>query len=627
MLGIKAIQSSKVNFGRKLRENEVEGYKRTIDESLRALDKELGIIIHHSSAPSEKEKDTGIGSLYSEASRNLVLPFLNKHNFSSIQVEPETTRKFGDASPYASSNNMANILMQDLEMLTREEFGSLLSKSTFEDIVNYNPNKNTDKANFDYANSSYERAFSEAWDNFKNGNGKQIEKLRKDFSKFKEDKQKYLEGSILYEVLCEENKSDYWKNWNNDFDKHLFSLNDEAKNERIQEIKTKYADKIDYLYFKQMLVSKARAKSIEEYAKQGINTIGDAPVAFSDADVWSHPNIFMKDYYMGCPPDPFSATGQAWGFAVLNPDKLFKENGKLDEGGKFLFEKYQQLFEDNKGGVRIDHVLGLIDPFVYKTTPVGHDAGRLFSTRNNHELSRFYKNSPKDLEDIIKKIVIPAAESVGLSKENIICEDLGIMPDRARIAFNTLGLRGISITQYVRNSEVAKDNIIMPGSHDSPTIIGYTNDLFNQGDAYNHAAWPLTEDVLPENTEHHIKQRYFDDMRFDYNRPGAKNKFMTSKFAQLFTSPSRSIQIFWPDVLGIDKRYNTPGTNGNANWTLRMNENFEDTYHRNLENGIGLNLPEVLEIAMKQKGEAFANKHQGLINELGKYKSILKERE
>ncbi len=613
-------------FGRRLNENEEKGYSEAVGKSLDILDKDLGIILHHSSAPAVSDKDTGIGSLYSEASRNLVLPFLNKHNFSSLQVEPETTRKFGDPSPYASSNNMANFLMSDLYLLTTDRYGNLLSKKTFDEIVKNNPNKGKNKTNFDYVNSNHSRALHEAWANFKKGESPQIQSLRDELELFKADKQKELESSILYEVLCEENGSDYFKNWGNELDRNLYEVDEDTRNARIAELKDKYADKIDYLYFTQMLISKMRDESIKEYSKYGISTIGDAPVAFSDSDVWSHPDLFLKGYSMGCPPDPGSPNGQAWGFAVYDPSKLFDAGGNLSEGGKFLFDKYQKLFEENKGGVRIDHILGLIDPFVYKTSPTENGSGRLFSTHQG-ELGRFYKGSPEDLQEIMEKIVIPAANSVGLSKDNILCEDLGIMPDKARIAFNNLGLRGMSITQYLSNKDVPAQNIIMPGSHDSPTIIEYTDRLYAQGDPYNYAAWPLTEDVLPEDASHDEKQMYFDDMRFDYNRPNAKEKFRTSKYAQLFTSPAKSVQIFWTDVLGEKDLYNIPGTSGGQNWTLRMGEDFEDRYYKNLEEGKGLNLPEALGIAIRQKGDSFACEHQDLLDELNRYTEILKEKE
>ncbi len=634
MLKINALNT--ITFGRRLRPDEVEDYNATIDAALDKLGKKTEVILHHASCPAQPDNDTGIGSLYSEASRNLVVPFVAKHGFTSIQVEPEGQRKFGDSSPYTTNCCIKNFLMQDLEKLTTPEYGEILKRDgdypiTYEKIVRHNPTKNENRVTYDYVNTKYDSALKEAWKNFKiklsENPTPELEKLAHDFEAYKRENADELEPSAIYEILGMEHGNDYWKNWNNDIDKKLYLQSEEVKEHRIAELKEKYADEYEFFCFKQMLISKTRQEGIEELAKNGIKVIGDVPVAYSDVEVWQNPKIFLEGYSMGCPPDSSAPMGQAWGFPVLNPDYLFDEKGNLREGGEFLFKKYQKLFEENRGGVRIDHILGLIDPFVYKTSPTGQDAGRLYSTKHNPDLARFFKT--KGYGDVIEKIIIPAAQSVGLDKENIICEDLGYAPEHAKKAFRDLGLRGITITQYTRNSEVPKDNIIMIGSHDSPTLIEYTDNLFNSGDPYNHAAWPLTEDVLPSNASHDEKQDYFDKMRFDYHnsneaeRAKAKSKFMTAKFAQLFTSPSRTIQIFWTDLLGIKERYNTPGTS-KGNWGLRMNADFERQYHKNLEEGIGINIPETLEIALSQKG---VNKNDELMKSLNHYKNVLKERE
>lgn len=613
-----------VSFGRHLRGEEIKDCNSAINDSLKALKKEVGIILHNSSAPSDKEFDTGIGSVYSEASRNLVLPFLVNNGFTSIQVEPETERKFGDPSPYVSSTNAMNSLNGDLEQYTTEKYGKLLSRETFDSIVEKNPNKGLSRTNFDYVHSQYNKAYSEIWENFKakkEANSPEIASLSAEFEDFKSNLSDDVKIGALYKAFSIENGSDYWKNWESDSDKNLFTQPKDVQEKRTAEIKEKYSDEIEKFYFTQMLVSKVKNEAVDEYRKNGIKIIGDVPVAFSDADAWSRQDIFLSDYKMGCPPEPGNSEGQAWDFPVLNPKKIFNPDGSLGEGGKYLYNKYQKLFKENTGGVRIDHAVGLIDPFVYKDKPSGHDAGRLYSTQSG-ELSQFYKHDRNSLGDIFKKIIIPAAKDAGLSKNDIICEDLGIVPQYIKDTFKNIGLRGISITQYVNNNKIPSGNIAMIGCHDNPTLIEYTNNLFAQGDPYNHTAWKLTEDVLPKDASHDTKQDYFDDMRFDYNRPGAKNKFNTSKFAQLFTSPSSKVQIFWEDVIGREERYNKPSTN-KGNWELRLAPDFEEEYNKKLQNNEALNMPEVLGIALRECGV----RGGALIEKLDKYAKILKEKE
>lgn len=76
--------------------------------------------------------------------------------------------------------------------------------------------------------------------------------------------------------------------------------------------------------------------------------------------------IILEGWCLGCPPDYFSKDGQAWGFPVVNPEKLFNSDGSLGDAGILMKNLYKKMFHENPGGVRIDHIVGLIDPWVYK---------------------------------------------------------------------------------------------------------------------------------------------------------------------------------------------------------------------------------------------------------------------
>lgn len=74
----------------------------------------------------------------------------------------------------------------------------------------------------------------------------------------------------------------------------------------------------------------------------------------------------MEGWFLGCPPDFFSLDGQAWRTAILDPEKTFNEDGSLSDGGKLLKSLYKKMFKENQVESRIDHLVGLIDPWVYK---------------------------------------------------------------------------------------------------------------------------------------------------------------------------------------------------------------------------------------------------------------------
>lgn len=59
------------------------------------------------------------------------------------------------------------------------------------------------------------------------------------------------------------------------------------------------------------------------------------------------------------------------------------------------------MFRENPGGVRIDHIVGLIDPWVYKSgkkPKIEQGAGRLYSSPEHPELSKYAIAGMEDLD-------------------------------------------------------------------------------------------------------------------------------------------------------------------------------------------------------------------------------------
>ena len=90
------------------------------------------------------------------------------------------------------------------------------------------------------------------------------------------------------------------------------------------------------------------------------------------------------------------------------------------------------------------------------------------------------------------------------------------------------------------------------------------------------------------------------------------------KLAEIFASNAENIQVFFTDFFGIKQTYNTPGTAGDKNWSLRLPDNFEELYFKNCENGKALNLPLILKMAIEARGSNFAKKHSNLLKDLEK---------
>ena len=80
------------------------------------------------------------------------------------------------------------------------------------------------------------------------------------------------------------------------------------------------------------------------------------------------------------------------------------------------------------------------------------------------------------------------------------------------------------------------------------------------------------------------------------------------KLIELFACKAENIQIFFTDFFQMNQTYNTPGTSGDKNWSLRLPENFADMQP--------INLPLLLKKAIIARGSEFANANKELIGEL-----------
>ena len=617
--------------------------KNIIKDALKVLGKKhFAFIAHANSFPAESGKNTGFGSSNSNAAKKL-MDFLSGV-FTDVQLGPSGKTKSIDASPYTGTIFSNNPLFIDLEQLTTDEWFNILSIETYNKITENNPNKDTNKTAYSYIFNEQEKALKEAFENFKKLDNAE---LKSKFEAYKEKNKFWLEKDSLYEALIIENGNDYWPMWESETDKCLFNpQNDEQKvqyKKRIKELEEKYADVIEYYSFCQFVISVQNEKTREYAQARGLKMIADRQVAFSDRDNWAYQAYFLKGWCLGCPPDYFSEDGQAWGFPVMDPEKLFNPDGSLGEGGLLMKELYKKMFTENPGGVRIDHMVGLIDPWVYvagRKPKIEEGAGRLYSSPEHPVLSRYAIATMDDLNDeveadkeeriikltpeqvrkygrLVEKIVIGAAEEVGLDKDSIVCEDLGTLTMPVVSVMKEYDLQGMKLIQFVvpekpmhpyRCKNINERCWAMVGTHDNEPIAMWANATVHTEAGYLNGK-NLAEDLYPDANNEEREQiavRCSNDAEF----------LTQNKLIELFACKAENIQIFFTDFLGLYDVYNRPGTSGDANWSLRIPDNYEEVYCNNLKSGKALNLPLILKLAIYARGNEFANANQEIINKL-----------
>lgn len=613
---------------------------KLVSEALKVLGKEnFALIIHGSSFPSKDGEDTGFGTFNSDAGHELI--DYASGIFNAIQLGPAGKTKSSDSSPYTGTIFSGNPLFIDLKQLTEKKWDGILSEETYHSVVSSNPKQNQGRTAYSYIISAQNMALKEAWETFKQKEhgGLLGSHLMKEFEHFKKENSFWLENDSLYEALSIENGNDYWYSWKNDTDKRLLNpKNDDEKKifaSRIEDIKKKYSDEIDFYKFCQFVLEKQNNETKKYALSKGIKMIADRQVAFSDRDAWAYQSLFLEGWCLGCPPDYFSKNGQAWGFPVMDPDKMFNSDGSLGEGGILMKHLYKKMFEENPGGVRIDHIVGLIDPWVYKLgkKPMCEDgAGRLYSSPEHPELSKYAIATKDDLDwtleadkekrvktlsdeqiklygRLIEKIVIAAAKECGLDKNAIVCEDLGTLTNPVDAVMKKYGLQGMRLTQFVvpekadhpyRCKNIGENVWNMVGTHDNNPISKWAESLINTHEGYLHAK-NLVEDLFPDaENKDDIIVRLTNDKEY--------LKFV--KLTEIFASKAKNVQIFFTDFFQIDETYNTPGTSGDQNWSLRL----PNDYKKSLE---PIDLQALLKAAILARGSEFANKHKSLLAKLG----------
>ncbi|EKE03452.1 MAG: hypothetical protein ACD_20C00203G0025 [uncultured bacterium] len=660
-----------------LTEKELNECQKAVKEALNVLDKEnLSLIMHGVSFPSKSDEDTGTGTINSAGARELV-DFIEKLGFNSIQLGPDGKTKSNDASPYVGTIFSTNPLFIDLYELTTPEWDGILRKSTFDNIVKNNPNKDQSRLAYTYIYQQQQEALYEAYNTYKkklaDKKSKTAKEIEKKFKKFQKENADWLDKDALYEALSKKHNNDYWLIWKDDLDKNLFTSKYQGTKEvktRIAEVEKTYAEEIECYKFIQFIANEQKEKTKEYTLTHNIKTMADIQVAFSDRDYWANQSIFMSGYHLGCPPDYFSEDGQAWGFPVLDPEKIVDKKGKLLAAGQLLKERFDKVFKENPGGARIDHAVGLVDPWVYKIgkTAKPEDGGRrLYSSPDTEEFKKYSRIGVEDLnnhrvledptvkpedfdkilppenelrakeESLDKKeifekycevinIILDAAKDNKVGKESIIFEDLGTVTNPVMAVMKKLGLCGIRVTQFVtpeepdhmyRGRNVDGHHWITPGTHDNMPLSICVADWYKSKTVEPHIQC-LAEDLIPEGD----REAFIEKLRHN------PNELIKAKFVELFTSPSKNAQVFFTDMFGIDEAYNKPGTSGDKNWSLRLQNNFKEVYYKQLSQNKGLNLPEILKAAIEAKGSGFVSKvnskHPELLQKLGQYSDKLR---
>lgn len=303
-----------LSFGRALHDNEIEEYKKTLSEgkNLVGQNGNSAFIMPSTSMPQSAARNTGVGNLASEESIKYLNDMRTYLGFNVVQDLPVNQFKRNQYNGSALSLGDQNI---NPELLTTEEYGSILKNEEFAEIVKANNGETKETlANFDNVIGN------------ESAQGKALKKAYERFNALDE-------------------KSELKQRYNKFVTDNAERLN----------IKREAEPDADFFKFKQFLAEEHHTKGVQKLHDNGLKYCRDIAFNFDDDEVRAFPNAFKQDHYMGSP---------SWEIPSLNFDTILDESS---DANKLLKMKIQYAAKD-ADMIRLDAAWNYVTPVM---TPKG----------------------------------------------------------------------------------------------------------------------------------------------------------------------------------------------------------------------------------------------------------------
>ncbi len=252
--------SPNLSFGRALHNDEIAEFKKTVSEG-KKLTGQTGnsvFIMPSTSMPQSAAINTGVGNLSSKDSMSYLAEMKTYLDYNVVEDLPMGQFKGNHYNSSSFSLGDQNI---NAELLTTEEYGSILKKEEFDEIVKANGKETKETlANFE---------------NVIGNDSAQGKALKKAYERFK---------------ALDEN-SDLKKKYNKFLEDNAATLN----------IKRESEPDADFFKFKQFLAEEHHSKALAKLHENGLKYCVDVPLNFDDDEVKAFPKAFKQDHYMGVP--------------------------------------------------------------------------------------------------------------------------------------------------------------------------------------------------------------------------------------------------------------------------------------------------------------------------------------
>jgi 4-alpha-glucanotransferase len=612
---------------------QIDRYRCCVTEGLKALGVDnLFLQIHDPSFPSFDDEEIGRGSPYTRGAANFIQKVRN-FGFNGIQLGPQGMTSKGNQSPYDGTVFSRNPLsislgaLRDSHLLTPEQLEQARAGCPAD----------RDRVQYQFAYDAMGKALNAAYENFDRLRAErdaETELLAERLADFQTANSLWLERDALYGALFEAHGGQSWRQWTDEagpapIDRRLWNagpVEEAAMRGRRAELAKRHAKRLERYGFIQLLAHEQHARLRAYCGELNLKLYADLQIGVSDQDAWSYGSLFLRGYRMGAPPSRTNPDGQPWGFMVLDPKQYHDGDGGEGPVLRFLNARMRKVHAEYDG-VRVDHPQGWTAPWVYRSDIADpfeavQNGARLFSAPDlpdHPRLRQFALSHPDQLDrsvprhsdnwvkDLTEEQVTRYATLFthlaprGIEGQHeVMCEVLSTMPYPLRRVMERYGLGRFRVLQNAnpndpydvyRSDNAQPSDWIMLGNHDTRPIWRLARKWCESGEARDRAA-DLAQRLMPYEAARPGWIEHFA------TRPGA---LVHALFADMLHSKARNIMVFVSDMLGVEQRYNTPGTVSDDNWSLRVPPDFEGYYLSRTAEDRALNLPYAMLLALKAR--------------------------
>ena len=388
-----------------------------------------------------------------------------------------------------------------------------------------------------------------------------VSRLGRDFFTFSNKGGAPLRGHATFEALhaartCADGPSSHWRAW----PAPLRS----PESEEVKRFAKSNAREIQFHCFLQWIADRslAAAQSAAKDAGMRIGLMSDLAVGMSGdgSHAWSDQHAVLNGLQIGAPPDLYNRNGQNWGLTTFSP-------WALRTGGFSPFIATVRAALRHAGGVRIDHIMGLLRLWVI---PNGADP---------HEGA--YLSYP--IDDLLRLAALESLRHGAI----VIGEDLGTVPPGFRERLAQIGIYGMQVLWFERTKnrflpscEWSAHAAAMTSTHDLPTVAGWWrgHDI-QMRQSLGLVANP-NEEAKARETDRKTLWRSFVQAKaasVEMPAPAEPARAVAAALRFIAQTPSQLALLPLEDALALEEQPNLPGTiDERPNWRRRYPGNADE---------------------------------------------------